>query len=81
MDVDRKLARDLAQGRQRRIVVVAHDIGQQAVALAFKHVGHFRRLHVIGAGVLGMVDRRQHGIEIGLWVETRAHGDQADFEG
>ena len=68
MDVDRKLARDLAQGRQRGIVLVGDDVGEQALALDFHDVGHFRRQHVIGAGALGFVDRRQHGSEIGVRI-------------
>ncbi len=73
MDVDRKLARDFAQRRQSRIVLVGDDVGEQTIALAFQDIGHFRRLHVIGAGALGLVDRRQHGIQIGLRVASRAH--------
>ena len=70
MDVDRKPSRDLAQSRQSRILLFAEDFREQALALVLEHVGHFRRLHVIGATALGFVDAGQHSGEIGLRLQA-----------
>ena len=59
MDVDAELARELPQRRQCRVMLFGDDLGEQLLALERQNVGHFRRLHIIGAAALGFLDGRQ----------------------
>ena len=52
VQMDRKLARQLAEGREARVVLLRHDGGEQLVAAHLHDVGHLGRLHVVGAGRL-----------------------------
>ena len=62
MHVDAERARKLAEGRERGVVLLRHDRGEQLLARALHDVGHLGRLHVVGAAGLGLADQlaRRH---------------------
>ncbi len=70
MNEGRRLARDLAQGRKRRVLFLGNNSGEQLLALERQNIGHFRCEHIIGAGAFGFIDQRQGGTEIGLRIEA-----------
>ena len=81
MDVERKLARELAQARERRVGVFFDDDIEQLRALGRQDVGHLRCLHVVGAGRLGFADQARGLIDIGARRQPRAHLDHRGLEG
>ena len=78
---DAELARKLAEGGEARVALFRHDRGEQPLALDLQDVGHLRRLHVVGAAVLGLLDQLHRGVEIGVRRQPRAHLHQAGGEG
>src|SRR5262245_25784539 len=81
MQPDRQRTRELAQPRQAGIVIFRHDTGKHALAPDVHDVGHLRRLHIVGAGRLGVANQLDGGLEVGRWRQARAHLDEADGEG
>ena len=81
MDVDAERARKLAERRQRGVVLLRHDLGEQALARALQDVGHLGRLHVVGAAFLRLADHLHGRVHVVGRRAPRAHLDQADAEG
>ena len=81
MDVDAERARQLAEGRKARVLLLGHDRGEQLFARGFEDVGHLRRLYVIRAAGLRLADQLRGGVHVGGRRASRAHLDEADAEG
>ena len=80
MDVDAERAREFAEGRERRVVLLRHDGGEQLLARALHDVGHLGRLHIVGAAGLGLADHLRGRVHVTAGVRAGAHLDQADAE-
>ena len=65
MHGDGELARQLAEGGKRSVALLLDDRGEQLLALGSQDVGHFRRLHVFGAGGFRLADHARGGLDIG----------------
>ena len=66
---------------ERGVGFFLDDGREQLLALGRQDVGHFRRLHVIGAGALGLADHAHRGVDIGRRRQARAHLDHRRLEG
>src|SRR3974377_820506 len=58
--VSAELARHLAEGGERRVGVLFHDVGKKPLTPGLQQVGHLRRLHIIGSGRSGFASQ-EHG--------------------
>ncbi len=65
MEKQGKLARELLKRGERRIVILLDDILEQRFAVELHERGHLRRLHVVGAGALGLANELGREIDIG----------------
>ena len=66
MDIDRQFAREIAESREADVgfflgAIVANSFSRDDL----HDVGHLGRLHIIGAGLLGLADHLHRRIEIG----------------
>src|SRR6185437_2218985 len=81
MNGNAQLARQFAEGRERRVGCLVYDGSEQPLAFDLHDVGHFRRLHVFGACRLCFADEPHGGFDIGGGREPRAHLDHRGLEG
>src|SRR5665213_144394 len=80
MNEDAVVARQFAEGGERGVDIFFLDGGKQPLALDFHDVGHFGRLHIVGAGGLRFADQARRLVEIGRRIEPRAHLNHRGFE-